>query len=368
MRPFPRKISLVSAFMGAVLLAFQAPPAVLAQVRPTEITAAQAVEVPYRLSGRLLVYQGSHGYLGTATYIRRYTGLTAAHLLYSGKNGFSTAVRYEPALYGQALMDPTPVGFFSVLSGYQAVAAGEDATDAAFERDMGYLVLTKPAYKNEWASWSADPAQLEQTSSAQVLGYAAEKFRGDKLAQVLVDAHYGVILSPGLFESTRYYAEEGMSGGPVYTIGNDGRLAVSAVTVGGTSPPSPAYSDVRAITPEERKLFLEAEYAQGIIKKGFIEGQHNLSAGGSTVINTGVIFADGTRETADFSSHYDEVKLVAKGSLKKKVQISKQAPGSYRVTLPADFPVGEKVSLALLRTTVPKKNQTPLATFKLKAR
>lgn len=361
MRPLPRKISLLAAGAGVVLLALGAASPVRAQVHPAEISEEQSTEAPYRDSGRLTVYQGNAGYLGTATYIRRYTGLTAGHMLYNGRTGLSTSVTFQQAFYEYS-SSKIYAGFIAVLSGYQAAAQDDNTSDAAFERDMGYLVFTHPARNNEWALWSADPLALSQGTAFDVLGYAAESFRGDILAQVHIDKPYQLLRAPGLYESTAYYAQEGMSGGPVYASYN-GTVRLAAVTVGGTSPPEPAQAGVRAITPEETSLFLEAEYVHGMIIRGFIKGTPTVAPGGSVVLKTGVVFADYNKENGSFSSRYDDLKLVAVGAYKKKVKITKLSPSKSQATFSADIPSGQPVSFELFRTAVPRGAQTKLAAY-----
>ncbi len=344
------------ALSGSSLLA--------AALRPAEITPELASQAPYRDSGRIQVQQGINSYIGTATYIRRYTGLTAGHILYSPKTGFSFGLHYAAALYIEST-DYTTVSYFAVLAGYQAAASqdGNDS-DAAFDQDMGYLVFAKPALNDEWAAWSDNPDDLLSTGPFLLFGYAAESFPGDELASIQHQTPYSQDVPPALYQNQGYYTEGGMSGGPVYVPATGGGRTIAAINVAGTSYSEPAYSGARAITPAETPLLRAAEYDQGIISGGIIKGPAAVAAGSSANFKVGLNFPDGPQVNNTISAQYDgDLKLVAKGPYKKVVVITKSKPGKYLIAFPASVPAGTQIPLELLRTAFPSKGQTPMQTL-----
>lgn len=342
-----------------ILLPFHA--ALRAQQRPAEVTLTQSISVPYRYSGRLTVSFGNNNYFGTATFIRRFTGLTAGHLLYDPSAGLGTDLYYEADLYGTADDTRNTVSYFAVLSGYQSAANADPNSDPAFDYDMGYLLFARAEFKEEWAPFGAAPDVLTTESNFLVFGYAAETFTGDKMAFVNIAAPYYELRAPGLFENTSYYTQEGMSGGPLYAS-VDGVMEVVAETVAGTSPPDDALSDVRAITPAEATMFTEAEYVRGLISYGKITGPTSVVAGGKGKYMTDVVFKDGLSSGGPIP-RYDELLLKAIGAHKKLVTITKLKTGKFKVDFSSSLPSGAQVTLALLRGSVAKSEQQPLKTL-----
>lgn len=334
------------------------------QTQPTEITAAQNTQAPYLHTGRLSVIHGRAGFFGTATWIRRYTGLTCGHLLYNEETGFSTGLHFAPHYYLRANADASTVAQFGVLSGYQAASDVNGDSDAAFARDLGYVLFVKPAPSNDWADWAPNPDALLQSRPRLILGYAAETYPGDVMASVLTSAPFSR-LEDGLYESTEFYTQSGMSGGPLLLL-NGASWQVIAETVAGTSPPGPALSDVRAITAEARELLIQPEYQHGLVRGGSITGASTVTAGATGTYKCGVIFADGLREGAQLPRRYAELKLKAAGPNKAAVQITRVKTGKYLVNFGGLSP-GQSVVLRLLRDTLPNGSQTPLAQFTVTA-
>lgn len=328
------------------------------QAQPKEITATQNAQAPYVHTGRLTVTHGKVDYFGTATLIRRYTGLTCGHLLYNEETGFSTDLHFDPHFYLRTNADASNVATFGVLSGYQAASDVDGDSDAAFARDLGYVLFVKPAPLNDWADWTVNPDALLQSGSRLILGYAAETYPGDVMASVSTSAAFS-LLEDGLYESTDYYTQSGMSGGPLYLF-NGVSWQVIAETVAGTSPPGPALSDVRAITAEARELLIEPEYQNGLVRSGSITGASTVTAGANGTYKCGVIFADGLREGGQLARRYAELKLKAAGPNKAGVVITKVKVGKYQVNF-GGLSKGQSVVLRLLRDTRPNGSQTPLA-------
>ena len=155
-----------------------------------------------------------------------------------------------------------------------------------------------------------------------------------------------------------------MSGGPVYVVPPFGKTTMVAINVAGTDYSDPADSLARAITPTETPLLLGAEYAQGIITGGIIKGPATLAAATGANYKTGLTFIDGPQVGNSIATQYDgDVQLVAKGSFKKTVIITKHVPGKYFVALPPGIPSGTQIPLELLRTALPSKGQKPLQTL-----
>lgn len=330
-----------------------------------EITPAQNAQEPYLDTGRLTVTHGSTGYFGTGTFIRRYTALTCGHLLYNGSTGFSTNLQFDPHFYLRTNADSTGVAMFGVLSGYQPASDADGDSDAAFARDLGYLLFTSPAPSNRWAEWAVNPDALLQTGSRLILGYAAETYPGDIMASVSTSAGFS-LLRDGLYESTDYYTQSGMSGGPLYLF--DGvSWQVIAETVAGTSPPDVALSDVRAITDEARTLLIEPEYANGLVRSGSITGSATVAVGSTAIYKCGVIFTDGLREGSQLTRRYSELKLKAAGPNKAAVLITKVKVGKYRVSF-GGLSAGQSVGLRLLHDDLPNGSQSPLAEMTVTAR
>lgn len=328
------------------------------QTEPTEITAAQNVQTPYVHTGRLTVTHGTVDYFGTATLIRRYTGLTCGHLLYNGATGFSTDLQFDPHFYLRTNADASSVAMFGVLSGYQPASDADGDSNAAFARDLGYILFVKPAPLNDWADWAANPDALLQSGSRLILGYAAETFTGDVMASVSTSAACSM-LQDGLYESTDYYTQSGMSGGPLYLF-NGVSWQVIAETVAGTSPPDVALSDVRAITDEARRLLIAPEYKNGLVRSGSITGAATVTVGSTGVYKCGVIFTDGQREGVQLKRRYAELKLKAAGPNKAAVTLTKVKVGKYRINF-GGLSKGQTVLLRLLHDDLPNGSQTPLA-------
>ena len=332
-----------------------------AQTKPALITQAENAQPPYFFTGRLTVHHGADEFFGTATFIRRYTGLTCGHLLYNGNTGFSTDLIFSPHYYIRATGNMTTVASFNVLSGYQGAAAASGDSDAAFARDLGYVLFVTPAPNNNWANWETNPPALTQSGPHMALGYAAESFTGNVMAFVNSSQPYAE-LQEGLYESTDYYTESGMSGGPLYLF-DQGQWEIVAETVAGTSPPAPALSDVRAITAEARTLLIDPEYTQGLIKSAFISGPQTVSLGDSNIAyKCGAVFADGKAEWNQLTPRYDELKLVAGGPNKAQVLITKKKAGKYKVDF-GGLASGQSVELRVLRDTARNQAQTPLARY-----
>lgn len=353
----PSSFRQAALLLAAAGLSAFAPPA-RAQVEAKEITATQNAQAPYVYTGRLSVNHGGRGFFGTATLIRRYTGLTCGHLLYNEQTGFSTNLEFSPHYYLRPTSAESSVSTFTVLSGYQAASDEDPDADAAFARDLGCVLFVKAAPLNDWAEWTADPDALLRSGSRLMLGYAAESYSGDVMAYIQSSAPYRR-LRDGLYESTDYYTQAGMSGGPVFFF-DAGTWRVLAETVAGTSPPQAALSDVRAITAEARPFLIEPEYVNTLVRRGYIKGAGLVPAGSAANYKCGVVFVDGFSEGAQLRKRYAELKLKAAGPNKQAVGITRLKTGKFRVNF-SGLSQGQSVVLRLLRDDVAPTSQAPLA-------
>jgi hypothetical protein len=329
-------------------------------LHPAEITATQSTTLPYSESGKITVEFGQEYYFGTATFVHRYTGLTAGHLLYDPKAGFATSPSFQPALYDDEPLGQQ-VGFFAVLAGYQDAANVNPDSDPAFSFDMGYFVLLTPSPLDQWAAFSADPGLLTLPNNFLALGYAAQRLSGNGLAFIQTNAPYVEDL-PGLYESEAYYTESGMSGGPVYLTENGG-MVIGAVNVAGDNPPNPAESAARAITPDVTPLLIDAEYLHGAIVGAVITGPASVKAGTTTIYRAGLTFADGKTEGEGIPHRYDEIELVAKVGSRRQVTITKFKPERFDVKFAASLRAGTRIDLQIFRDDEALTAQKPLQTF-----
>jgi V8-like Glu-specific endopeptidase len=345
----------------AVALALGAASAGKAQLRPTEITATQSTQLPYRESGKLTVKFTPNYYFGTSTSIRRYTGVTAGHLLYDPTAGLATNLLFQPGFFNGTDSASEGVASFAVLSGYQAAAGVDPNSDSAFSMDMGYIILKAPAPNNEWAAWTDDPTLLARGTNFLILGYAAQTHPGNQLASVTTNIPYSDDVGEE-YQNTSFYTEEGMSGGPVY-VTLDGSTAIEAVNVAGTDYSQSAESAARAISADERPLFIDAEYTTGCITGGVIDGPSTVQRGASAVFKVGVVFKDGATEGVNFPRSYDELVLKPAASIKASVTVEKVKTGKFRVTFPAKIPKGTQALFKLFRDTATNKEQRALATL-----
>ena len=363
--PHPTRILRLTATFVA-LTAFACVPGLRAQSHPRVITAEESQGGLYVTSGRMLVNFGKREFIGTATMIRRYTALTAGHILFDPDMGFASQLRYEPAYYyGSAAVQRSAT--FAVLSGYQSASQSDPNGDRAFAQDMGYLLLSTPAYGDRWADWTASPGTLTTTDADLIaFGYAADKLDGEAIAFVQPSLPYFQLSVPTLYENKSFYTEGGMSGGPVYgTV--DGKPRVLGVNVAGTDYTDPALSDARVISSSEVSLFTDAEYAQGLVAGGFIKAPPSVAAGGTVKLKTGAIFADGKREKTDLPVRYDELTLVVVGNQSKKVTLTRIKPGKYVATFSSKLKAGATLTFALQRSTLPP-TQTPVQTVTVQVR
>lgn len=354
----PRWLVVLTAGGGAILFGATTGQG---QTRPVRIDAGQATAAPYRDSGRLYVLVGPEPHTGTATAIRRSTGVTAAHMLYDQQEGFSTDVTYAPGLY-EVPAATVHALYLGVSAGYQTAAKADALSENSFAQDVGWLLFDQPAAGNSWAAWSQNPAALQGAGTFLALGYVGASLTPNVIAQVATTTPFTLAQAPGLYENESFVSEPGMSGGPVYAPDGAGGSGVAAVDVGESTGPTRTFTSVRVITAADARWFTEAEYVHGLVTGGVISGPANVLAGKMVKYKTAVVFADGVEEGNNWAARYDEAVLTVAGPNKKRVRVTRIKRGRFAVQFGADLPGGTRVELRLVRNTAKPGTQTPLQT------
>ncbi len=309
----PKNFLSFSSALAAVSLLLPAGPARAVTVAtPFAIGLKHAKAKPYNFTGRTFILSNTVLGFGSATAVRRHTALTAAHVVYDPLVGFLTRQTFNRGLYENYVFQRFPVNAVGALTGYSTLAS--DATTDFFdqsERDLGYLLYTTPPSDEDWADMIVDVASITNpfvstvgtalgttpagTDGLFVLGYPGVSFDGATQAYIVPSQAF-VDLGGGEFENDGYLAEEGMSGGPIYSVhatGTDSTGAVTysrqvvAETVGGNTSSAFPISVVHAVDAEASQLLASAEYTNGLIKKVKIKGPVSVVKG-STVTYTAV--------------------------------------------------------------------------------
>lgn len=282
---------------------------------------------PYNFTGRVFVFDDTFGAgIASATLVRRHTALTAGHVVFEPTAGFLTRATFSRALYGSYSLQKLQVVGVSSLTGYSdaAVATGPNSY-AAFERDLGYLVLTTPPIDEDWGVTTTDTTTLTATTTPSVdfgrfvLGYPGVTFDGRTMAYIVPTTPYVEIggAGSGEFENDEYSAEEGMSGGPVYVY-TQGVQQIIGETVGGIDDTSGAFnaSIIHALNAEATQFIANAEYQSGLIKKVKIKGPATVARGSTVTFTATPKFAVPALDPA-FTPHrptttrYSEIQLVS---------------------------------------------------------
>ena len=113
--------------------------------------------LPYRLTGQLNVTFGNTAYFGTATYIRRYTGVTAGHLLYDPQGGLATSPYLALGMFAGQSTHDLGVGSFAVLSGYQAAANIDPDANAGLRLRHGLRAVHQPGAERRMGGFRPRP-------------------------------------------------------------------------------------------------------------------------------------------------------------------------------------------------------------------
>lgn len=337
--------SFSSALALASLLLSAAPLGAITVATPSALDLRHVQTKPYNFTGRTFIFSNTVGGFGSATAIRRHTALTAAHVVYDPIVGFVTRQAFNRGLLEDYSFQRFPVTAVGALTGYSTLAsdATVDFFDAS-ERDLGYLLYVTPPNDEDWADTIVDVSSLNDplvstvtralgTAPAGadglfVLGYPGETFDGATQAYI-VPAQAFVDLGDGEFENDGYLAEEGMSGGPIYSVHATGTDATGAMTFsrqvvaetvgGGTfagGSASASVAVVRAVDAEAAQLLASAEYANGLIKKVKVKGPLLVTKGSTVTYTTTPKFAVPSREVGvaparPTTTRYAELSLVS---------------------------------------------------------
>ena len=273
---------------------------------------------PYNFTGR--VFDLNNVAFGSGTLIRRHTVLTAGHVVYDPSTGFISSATFTRGLYEDYSYDKNQVINVAVLGGYQAAVAssGTNASIAAFDRDMGYVLLMAAPRDGSWGVYLPDPTQLEDSANQFfVLGYPGVTFDGRTMAYIVPSSTFtqiGSSATTGLYENDGYSAEPGESGGPVYIFNGVSQLIVGE-TVGGVTDTSGEFnaSLIRGITTDANQFLTAAEYTNGLIAKVKIKGPRTVTHG-TTVTFTAeprfLIPDVGTTSGVATTNRYQEIRLV----------------------------------------------------------
>jgi V8-like Glu-specific endopeptidase len=204
---------------------------------PQPVGASSARAFPNAAIGQLLFENGPYYYSGSGTVVRPSSVLTAAHNLWDADQGFSTDLLFRRGQYGATRLSQQYASRIYVLSGYRENARRYSGDSVrAFSYDLGALVFAKPVAGGSYAGWWANPALLKAGVETIALGYGGEYHTGDDLLSVASSAGYEPVLG-GFYENDALYFEAGMSGGPVFGKGTDGKLYVAGVVVASSVEP-----------------------------------------------------------------------------------------------------------------------------------
>jgi hypothetical protein len=203
--------------------------------KPTGVAFARTF--PYSMVGQLIFTSGNSDYLGSGTVIKPASVLTAAHNLWDLRGGFSTDLLFSRSQYGASALSEQHASRIYVFAGYRESARRVGAESVrTFSSDMGALLFPKAVAGGATAGWWANPSLLNGVYAMRALGYGAVVHTGDDLLSVVPTR--GFFSTYGAFyENTSIDIEAGMSGGPVFARGTDGKWYVAAVIVAGSDRP-----------------------------------------------------------------------------------------------------------------------------------
>ena len=227
-------------------------PGVSAQEAPQSVAEGRTKD-PYKFVGLLSFTSDGSEFIGSATVIKPYSVLTAAHNLYSEGTGWSTEVLFERAYDRGTAASRSRASQLIILGGYStAVDSGRGESTAGFSRDLGgFICFSRPA-KGTFALWKSNPRLLTGSAYKMSLGYGAEIHSGEELLRSSSSRGF-FKLTANYFANDYYGIESGMSGGPVFTR-SGGEWVVCAVNVSGPGNRVDEGVGVRAIDYDASEL------------------------------------------------------------------------------------------------------------------
>ena len=204
---------------------------------PQETGATFTRTFPFSMIGQLLFANGDSWFSGSGTVVRPRSVLTAAHNLWDADGGFSTDILFRRGLAGRTDLSEQYASRIYVLSGYRENTRQFKLSDPrAFSYDTGGLVFRAPVAGGANAGWWANPALLTGPAPLLALGYGGEFHSGDDLLSVAPTAPFAPVVG-AFWDNLSIYSESGMSGGPVFARGTDGKLYLAGVVVAGSNEP-----------------------------------------------------------------------------------------------------------------------------------
>lgn len=218
--------------LALAALAF-APYTKAASNEPTVVLEDAAGDAPYSQTGRLRGLSGTKTVLGTGSAITTHGVLTAGHLLFHKKRGFTTNVKFDLSLYGDSkeLTSRSLQVYVNTKYG-NAVTANGAGSLSALSKDFGGVVTEKDITANGLLSYRTAPDVLTfENIQKRSIGYGTTSSDGTVPLESVLKAAFDDV-HPTFYFSSAYFLENGMSGGPtVYFDGSKWRLI--AVNVSG---------------------------------------------------------------------------------------------------------------------------------------
>ncbi|MHA3770976.1 trypsin-like serine peptidase [Verrucomicrobiota bacterium sgz303538] len=206
---------------------------------PTQLAKATAARQPFNLIGQVYFASGGDDYIGSGIAIRPRSILTAGHNLYDPDNGWSTDLLFRRGAYGDTVRSEQYAKQIYLLGGYRQSANHYGTSSIrTFASDTGGIRFSGLVANGASAAWAANPSLLTDNYRAKIaVGYGAEgQHSGDFPLYVIPDVRFSSTWG-SFYESRGASFEGGMSGGPVFALGNDGKYYVAAIVVSGSDYP-----------------------------------------------------------------------------------------------------------------------------------
>jgi len=222
----------ILSLLALAILEF-APLARAASNEPTLVAEDKAGDSPYSQMGRLRGFSGTKAVLGTGSAITTHGVLTAGHLLFHRKRGFSTDVRFDLSQYNTSKeLTARSLQVYVNAKYTTAVTTNGAGSVQALSKDFGGIVTNKAITANGLLSYRTAPDVLAFGGiGKRSIGYGTTSSDGRVPLESVLQTAFDEI-SPSFYFSDAYFLEGGMSGGPtVYFDGSKWRLI--AVNVSG---------------------------------------------------------------------------------------------------------------------------------------
>lgn len=204
---------------------------VVAQASPKPVASLIATS-PYDFAGQLTFRSGFGGYVGSATVIKPYSLLTAAHNLYSQDVGWSTSMVFRRAYRYGSYASRSSASKLFVLGGYASLTdSGRSESNSGFDRDMGGVVCFSRPAEGRYVQWQNNTKLLTGKNYTMSLGYGAVVHSGDEMLRSSPTKGFYQVKG-SFYENKSYGIEAGMSGGPVFAK-SGGKWYLCAVNVSG---------------------------------------------------------------------------------------------------------------------------------------